>query len=64
MRVPAFYVTTVDAKNHGHQFKVDVTETVPAGHEVVDARPASQYRVSSLLSAESLANLKASGRKN
>jgi len=64
MLIPQLYVSTVDDKNTGHQFRMPVTDTVPDGHEITAVRPAGQFRLSSLLSADSLATLKTVGRKN
>lgn len=56
------YVTTSDEKNRTHNFRLPVTDTVPAGHEITGYRPAGNFRFSSVLSPESLANLKAATR--
>jgi hypothetical protein len=57
-RTPQLYVTTSDEKNKSHTFRLPVTETVPEGHEITMVRPAGVNRFSSLLSPESLANLR------
>lgn len=52
------YVTTRDEKSHEHFYRLPLTDTVPDGHEIVNVRPAGQFRLSSLLSPESLSAIK------
>lgn len=52
------YVTTRDEQNDTHTYRLPLTDTVPDGHEIVNVRPAGQFRFSSLLSPGSLAALK------
>jgi hypothetical protein len=60
MLVSSLYVTTreSDKPNHEHHFRLPVTDIVPEGQEIVNVRPAGKFRLSSLLSPESLAVLK------
>lgn len=55
---PSLYVTTQDENCKAHTYRLPVTETVPAGQEITAVRPAGLFRFSSVLSPESLANLK------
>lgn len=57
------YVTTVDEKQHTHNYRLPVTETVPEGQEITAVRPAGNFRFSSVLSPESLANLKSAVKR-
>lgn len=63
-RIPSLYVTTQDESNKSHTYRLPVTDTVPEGEEITAVRPAGLFRFSSVLSPESLANLRtASTRK-
>jgi len=53
-----FYVTTQDNDGREHSYKLPETDTVPDGHEITNLRPAGQFRLSSLLSPQSLAAVK------
>ena len=57
-----FYATTQDLDNQTHRFTVSATDPAPAGHEIVELRKARVFPVSSLLSRESLDNLRAAVR--
>jgi len=59
MHTPSLYITTADEKNHSHHYRLPVTDTVPEGHEITGVRPAGLFRLSSVLSPESLKLLKA-----
>lgn len=51
------YINTVDSDNHAHAYRLPLTDTIPEGHEITSVRPAGQFPVTALLSADSLAAL-------
>lgn len=64
-RTFAVYATTRDEKGREHQYKITpATESIPDGHTLTAARPAETVRFSSMLSRQSLDNLRKAVRKN
>jgi hypothetical protein len=53
----SLYVSTQDDKGHGHRYRLPLTETVPDGHEIIDVRPAGQFRFTQTVSQKSFTEL-------
>jgi hypothetical protein len=59
MLVNSFYVTTVDEKNHEHNYRFPQGESLSEKQTLKSQREAGNFKLGDALTPESLANLKA-----